>query len=140
MCWYCFYVTAWHQLLFCGGLLVAELNFILDAPVERDSDAPMTATDICNLAVFLLGFTFIGQPQRNLPDTPGWSLLHKLTPRHWQVQLEPANWYLFYPTIGSIMLLYSVTRLRFLQKWLEKPFAQYLAKNSFGIYLVHGAV
>lgn len=38
------------------------------------------------------------------------------------------------------MLLYSITRLRFLQKWLDTPFAQYLAKYSFSIYLVHGAV
>lgn len=140
MCWYCFYVTAWHQLLFCGGLFVAELNFVLGSPAERDANSANTLMDAFNALIFILGFTFIGQPQRELSTTPGWSILYKFTPGHWQRPLEPSGWYLFYPTIGSIMLLYSVTRLRFAQKWLERPLAQYLARQSFGLYLVHGAV
>lgn len=92
MCWYCFYVTAWHQLLFCAGLFIAELNLILDAPVERDANSQVSFMDMFNLLIFLLGFTFVGQPQKELPKTPGWSALHKRTPKHWNIQLEPAKW------------------------------------------------
>ena len=61
---------------------------------------------------------------------------------YYLTQLIPPNYYngeywRWYNTIGGILCVYAVTKLRWLQKFLTLPTFRYLGKISFSLYLTH---
>ncbi|KUJ23701.1 uncharacterized protein LY89DRAFT_950 [Mollisia scopiformis] len=46
----------------------------------------------------------------------------------------------FWESVGAILLVFIISRLRAVQRFLEWPISQYMGKTSFALYLMHGTV
>jgi peptidoglycan/LPS O-acetylase OafA/YrhL len=150
---YCYQTVSWHQLLFFSGLAIAELYLFLGPPEPLptpeqtlvDCSMPVVARTRWTLArdtffwcMFVVSLYFLSQPIKDGISTPGWIFLESLSPPTWY-RLQN-GWGMFYYSLGAILALLSISRLRPLHNFMDRPFSQYLAKYSFSLYLCHGPI
>lgn len=134
-------VDHWVLLLFYAGFLLAELDIrrtALAAPKTFNTtlSAPKSSllwTTLYTLT-FISGLYLGGQPEQYWEHAPGWMTLWSLIPsyihdrhRYW------TGW-------GALLLVWSTSNSRMLQRIFTNAFTQYLGKISFSLYLVHGFV
>ncbi|ROW05060.1 hypothetical protein VSDG_00633 [Cytospora chrysosperma] len=86
--------------------------------------------------VIVLALWLLSYPDAGAEYTPGFRLLAWLAPR-WYL---PISKWMYYQSIGALLLIPSVMRSPTLRDLLEGSVAQYLGKVSFSFYLVHGPV
>lgn len=87
-------------------------------------------------AVIALALWLLSYPDAGAEYTPGFRLLAWLAPR-WYL---PMSKWMYYQSVGALLLVPCVLRSPTLRGLLEGPAAQYLGKVSFSFYLVHGPV
>ncbi len=87
-------------------------------------------------ATILLALYLLSYPDAAAEYTPGFKYLSTWVPRYY----HPLSGWMFYQSIGSLLLLPCVIRDPYLRGLLEGRVAQYLGKISFSLYLVHGPV
>jgi hypothetical protein len=82
------------------------------------------------LAIFLGSFPD-GMPSETA-TAPGYG---------WLSQFEPSDWYFFggffFPDIGALLLVFTLSKAEFLQKIFTTRIAQYLGDISLSIYMLH---
>ncbi|THZ72102.1 hypothetical protein D6C84_10078 [Aureobasidium pullulans] len=132
----------WEMILFYGGFLCAELDFHRSASAALALPTTTAATKPRNsklktvfyFLVFLLGIYLGCQPMKSASKTPGWTTLVSMIPDH------IGNSKRYWPGWGAIMLVWSTSCSKLLQRCFDNRVAQYLGYISFSLYIVHGAV
>jgi peptidoglycan/LPS O-acetylase OafA/YrhL len=128
----------WEMILFYG----ADLGFH-----RSSTSAPVLPTDdtttkkkgsrfksVIYVCVFILGMYLGCQPQKSAGKTPGWGTLVSIIPDH------VGNAKRYWPGWGAILLVWSTSCYKPLQRLFDNRLSQYLGKISFSLYIVHGAV
>lgn len=136
----------WDMATFLGGAMLSDIDIwnsstSMPAIVGNKSGnstakrqlSPSIST-IIRWMVFVVALYLLSYPDVGAEYTPGFVVLSWLVPRYY---LPLAGW-MFYHSIGALLLLPCIVQTRHLRDILESPVAQYLGKISFSIYLVHG--
>ncbi|KAK0620904.1 acyltransferase 3, partial [Immersiella caudata] len=127
--YFLYVVDGWYGALFFGGVFLCELD-----------DGSQKSSISCNMYQYLVlaaGLYLGGVPHLELDGlrrNPGWFALSFLKPG---AMADPKWFYLFW---ASMCLVWAVSRIGWLKRWLESRFCQFLGKISFGLYLAHGPV
>lgn len=132
----------WEMILFYGGFLCADLGahrsstsisvLPTDGPSIRQRSSMLKP--VIYVVVFILGVYLGCQPQKSAGKTPGWVTLVSMIPDH------IGNPKRYWPGWGAIMLVWSTSCYKPLQRLFDNRLSQYLGKISFSLYIVHGAV
>ncbi|QDS70833.1 hypothetical protein FKW77_005065 [Venturia effusa] len=85
------------------------------------------------IVFFTIGLYFLSTPNLGIDETPGyqWLFIH-LTPHTYTDKKR------FLQSLGAILVTWSVANCSALQRPFDTPFAQYLGKISYALYIVHG--
>lgn len=129
---------AWSMALFIAGVVLAinDLEELDDKLLSRrlsERAKSFTYHSASVIGWFLLCQTAgTRDPERSL-NTLGW---------HWLTLLTPNNYYdneywRFWNSLGAVLLVFGVLRIRWLQRRLAMPILRYLGKVSFSLYLIH---
>lgn len=156
---YCLICGRWVAFEFLGGSLIADAALQRQEPYTRAGTTKLedeetaakrnmnaaTAKDRPILKLVLSGilillWCFIASwPNYNGERTPGFRLLHKLTPSSvvsiGADDLAPQR---FWFGLSALGLVWAIAQLDGLQKPLESRVCQYLGRISYALYLVHG--
>jgi peptidoglycan/LPS O-acetylase OafA/YrhL len=158
---YTMWMLHWDVSLFLMGTLLADLGFAFAAHAARASD-PISQPDILDRisslmesipsfprlsegqksllvsigtkATFLLGIFFLCYPDEQADKSPGYITLVQSVPKVYKDSGMIDKYWL---CIGSFLLVGSVACSPTLQKPFTTALAQYLARISFALYLVH---
>ncbi|TID26695.1 hypothetical protein E6O75_ATG01188 [Venturia nashicola] len=85
------------------------------------------------IAIFVAGLYLLSSPNLGIEETPGYRWLFTyLTPHTYTDKKR------FLQSLGAILVTWSVANCSALQQPFESPFAQYLGKISYALYIVHG--
>jgi peptidoglycan/LPS O-acetylase OafA/YrhL len=87
--------------------------------------------------LFFIGLFLVSYPRRRARTGTFSALLYSFATMLFDDDNDKVN---FYITIACIMMVWSVSRSRFLQGWFSTPVAKYLGKTSFALYCVHQAL
>ncbi|TDZ67940.1 hypothetical protein CTRI78_v002548 [Colletotrichum trifolii] len=99
--------------------------------LQTVASAPATRWAATFVALYLLSY-----PDAAAEWTPGFVTLSSLVPRYY----IPLSGWMFYQSMGAVLLLPCILRSPLLVRLLEGRLPQYLGKVSFSLYLVHGPV
>ncbi|KAG9943694.1 hypothetical protein KCU85_g8509, partial [Aureobasidium melanogenum] len=132
----------WEMILFYGGFLCADLHFhrcpVADPalPTSEAITKPKTSKfkSCIYVCAFVLGLYLGCQPQKSANKTPGWVTLYSMIPDH------VGNPKRYWPGWGAILLVWSTSCYKPLQRLFDNRLSQYLGKISFSLYIVHGVV
>jgi peptidoglycan/LPS O-acetylase OafA/YrhL len=158
---WCHYTVRWSLATFLSGTFIAELTLIHEAHLFKLSQSQITLPTITDekeaadpfkemyelitpykgqiattgwVALFVVGCYIGALPMLNWGSSPGFVTLRALIP----------SWYfakdLFYPCLGSIFIMLSITYCSLIQKFFTTSIAQYLGRVSFSLYLLHTQV
>ncbi|KAF4978241.1 hypothetical protein FZEAL_5346 [Fusarium zealandicum] len=147
----------WDMATFLGGTILSELDIrqasdlAQVSPKDRGSVLPIAgaikgrqvgsqrstrgSTVMRWFAIFVALF-LLSYPDAGAEYTPGFVFLSSLVPKYY----IPLSGWMFYQSMGALLLLPCVLRSSFLRGILEGSVAQYLGRISFSLYLVHGPV
>ncbi|KAK8051589.1 hypothetical protein PG993_002974 [Apiospora rasikravindrae] len=78
----------------------------------------------------------LGAPEWRLggAEAPGYVWLAQLVPSQYIAADRPSH---FWPTIAAVALIFALDRSPLLQRLFTTPFARYLGRISYSLYLVH---
>jgi peptidoglycan/LPS O-acetylase OafA/YrhL len=132
-------VDYWAMTLFYAGFFMAELDIRRSTMLKTSQTTGMTTApkflwSVTYVAVFVFGVFLASQPERNTENTAVWSSLIPLIPEYiiekWR----------YYTSWSAILIVWSTSNHRMLQRIFNNSFSQYLGKISFSLYLIHGSV
>ncbi|KAH7311437.1 acyltransferase 3 [Stachybotrys elegans] len=134
----------WDMATFMGGALMSELDIAHSMENDRMMTPPSASRSLLQSrraragrwAAFVLALYFLSYPDAAAEFTPGFVFLSDWVPRYY----IPLSGWMFYQSMGALILLACVLRSPLLCRLLESGPAQYLGKISFSLYLVHGPV
>ena len=151
---YSLWLARWDIATFMGGCLLSEMDIRQSADTEgRIIKPPVTegrlggrsgrgllgspaATTAGRWVVTLVALYFLSYPDAGAEWTPGFMYLASWVPKYY----HPLAAWMFYQSMGALLLLPCVLRSSVLRTLLESRVAQYLGKVSFSLYLIHGPV
>ena len=87
---------------------------------------------ICSASLTILSLYLLSCPNLSIEDTPGYSWLSSFIPSSYSDAKR------FPHTLGALLITFCTTRSVALQRVFNTPFAQYLGKTSYALYIVHG--
>ncbi|KAI1108497.1 acyltransferase family-domain-containing protein [Nemania sp. NC0429] len=148
--WWWFF---WSQLLFIGGMLVADISIWLRQQPEEGERRPgrvrgrwrrlqlpavlkgRVARRVGGVAAFMAALHVLSMPDygRGAPESWGYGLLAALIPPNFRAKAIDDFW----EPMGAIFVVFVVDQVRFLQGIFTTRFTQYLGRISFSLYLVH---
>jgi len=140
------YQGLWDLQCFLCGMMLSEIDFrprqkqssrkkdgLVCEASSRSSEGSLISDwkwiASCTVALFLLS-----TPQNEGEKTLGYQLLMKITPQPSYAESR------FLQTVGSTLLIWSVGKSTWLQRMFTTPFAQYLGKVSYSLYVTHHVV
>ncbi|CAJ2512999.1 Uu.00g011180.m01.CDS01 [Anthostomella pinea] len=142
---YSWWYIHWGELLFIGGLLVADaqLSFQERAVHEGQQQSPSTwrwrrlsrsriIRNLCALAAFLASLFVLSMPETGGADSIGFKTLAAMIPQHFNVGPK-----YFWLPLAAISLVFCIDNAPFLQPIFTARFPQYLGRISYAMYLVH---
>ncbi|KZZ88778.1 Acyltransferase 3 [Moelleriella libera RCEF 2490] len=135
----------WDMATFLGGAMISEMDIwasLRDASTMRTDVAShcrrnwilSQCSKMGRWAVFLLALHFLSYPDVGAEFTPGFVFLSSFVPRYYL----PLSGWMFYQSMGALLLLPCIIRSSFISRLLGSSVAQYLGRISFSLYLVHG--
>ena len=137
--YYVLYIDDWPLVDFYAGMLIAELSSTKAIPpstiVEPSSNtvnAPTLKSRFKTATwwiLFVLGLLISSIPPDNYTSTPFYSLLAQIFDRQ-------NFWY----SLGSVLIIYPASNSPSIQRLFTTPFAQYLGKISYALYLCHATL
>ena len=147
--------ASWTMVCFLWGLALAVME---TWSAERYGDDAVTSSSILPMNIakssgsigphqslpavfawicFLTGLYLLSEPgyaqHRYSRDTPGWKWLASMTP----ASFDDSDCYRYWPTIGSLCVIYGILRIRSIQSFFESRPLQFLGRISFSLYLIH---
>ncbi|KAI4868439.1 acyltransferase family-domain-containing protein [Hypoxylon rubiginosum] len=125
---HCFGHKRWDVALFIAGMILAELEVLLQKP--KNPSARRIVNVILGLAI-VLGLFLCGYPRDHNTATPGYM---------WSKYVWPFTAYRrrFWLAVGAMLVVGPMAFLPSVQSiFLTRP-ARYLGRISFALYLVHG--
>lgn len=143
MFYFLYMVDGWFCAMFMAGMLLCDLDLL-----ARKNDLP----DFVSFqkfekykaffwhALFICGIYLSGVPASQaaslqiVKESPGWYYLSFLMSPS---IFDPKWFYLFW---AAAFIVASIPHIRWLKRFFESRFCQYLGKNAFALYLVHGPV
>jgi peptidoglycan/LPS O-acetylase OafA/YrhL len=162
---FCIAWDRWELVCFLAGSMLCEIDMATNAlsdkitaqvdaeskpedstlpQYERMSFGTASTRRISNALTFIrhsskIPFVFLAialyllsAPPLEMGSTPGYAWISCLTPTTYT---DPKRW----PhTLGTLILVATLTRSPVLRRPFESAFAQYLGKISFSLYIVHG--
>ncbi|KAH7367663.1 acyltransferase 3 [Plectosphaerella cucumerina] len=141
---YSLWIGRWDMSAFLGGALLSEVDIRNSS--ERTLAPPATettryrhdsrATRAARWAAIILALYFLSYPDAGAEYTPGFLYLSTWVPKYY----IPLSGWMFYQSMGALILVACILRSPTLSGLLERPVPQYLGKVSFSLYLVHGPV
>lgn len=120
---YCMWCGKWHVGLFIAGMCIAETQ------LRRPNRGTKWQLSLLWSALFALALFLLSFPIRNGGETPGYISLSAISSRD-------TSWH----SIGAILFVWSICSMPSLQKIFTTPFALYLGKISYALYIIHGPV
>ncbi|KUI53839.1 hypothetical protein VP1G_01156 [Cytospora mali] len=148
----------WDMGTFLGGMVLSEIDVLRSsdptevAPEDRVlllklggvgikghhvlSNLSARRARMLRWGVIFLALWLLSYPDAGAEYTPGFRMLAWLAPR-WYL---PISKWMYYQSIGALLLIPCVMRSPTLRNLLEGSVAQYLGKVSFSFYLIHGPV
>ncbi|RYO98435.1 hypothetical protein DL766_009732 [Monosporascus sp. MC13-8B] len=126
---HCFGHKRWDIALFIAGMLLAELEVMLQR--KPQSPSKRRIVNMLLLATLLFGIFLSGYPRDGNTKTPGYM---------WSKHVWPYTAYRrrFWLAMGAILIVGPIAFLPGVQAlFLTRP-ARYLGRISFALYLVHG--
>ncbi|KAL2433893.1 hypothetical protein ABEF95_012544 [Exophiala dermatitidis] len=138
--YFLYIVDGWFCGLFSMGMLLCDLDLLAiedNLPSFLQRLKPHKTTIYCTLlaiALYLGGVPSITGDLAHLRNSPGWYYLSFLKP---QAVFDPRWFYRFW---AATFIVAATPRIQAVKSFFESRFCQYLGKNSFGLYLVHGPV
>ncbi|KAG6003795.1 hypothetical protein E4U43_000864 [Claviceps pusilla] len=136
----------WDMSIFLGATMLSDidvwnssdaLSVIIDYTIGRRTSKQQTSRRghaLIRWLVFVFALYLLSYPDVGAEYTPGFILLSRLVPRYY----SPLARWMFYDSIGALLLIPCIVHSDCLRDLLESRVAQYLGKMSFSIYLVHG--
>ncbi|RWA13905.1 hypothetical protein EKO27_g1204 [Xylaria grammica] len=163
---YCLHCGKWAAAEFIAGMLLAEAHLVreekhsrgylpfanspqcLDGPREEEPKVRGTNTRrwsirrmgiILHIAILTAALFIAGWPNRDSSLTPGIRFLTSHAPSAFNPH-DPQGPQKFWFAISAIGTVWSCGRISLVRRILESRFAQYVGRNSFAIYCIHGPV
>lgn len=127
----------WNYWLFSTGILLGD--YVRQAGgFERLSNRMTIWSRMLWAFVLLLGGLLGGVPGKSIAyDRPGYEFLDGWTPRNWQeIEAGDRFWWCW----GGIFMITGISHFAALRRLFERPFARYLGRISFMLYLTHRMV
>lgn len=136
--------ASWVNACFIAGMFLGyldlhslDLKFLEANFTERARRAFYIGCMV--VGMYLLGETTVdGHPESSV-RTPGWAMLTYMIPDHYY-DSRADEYYRYWHSWGSFLLLYSVMRLPAAQRFLETRPARFLGRVSFMLYIFHEPV
>ena len=146
----------WDMATFLGGAMLSDIDVwrssghnelsneeMLAPPVtvggrerhDKFRSAPPRRT-VLRWITFFVALYFLSYPDAGAEYTPGFVLLSWLVPKYY----VPLSGWMFYQSMGALLLLPCILHSPLLRGLFERPVAQYMGRISFSFYLVHGPV
>jgi peptidoglycan/LPS O-acetylase OafA/YrhL len=125
---HCFAHRRWDIALFLAGMVIAELQVLLQKPKGKPR---LALVNVLLVIALVTGVFLSGYPRDNNAQTPGYM---------WTKHVWPVTAYRrrFWLAISAILIVGSMAFLPTVQSvFLTRP-ARYLGRISFALYLVHG--
>jgi peptidoglycan/LPS O-acetylase OafA/YrhL len=151
---YALQLGRWDMATFMGGMTLSEIDIIRGSQdhggYDRTLAPPATARgrfgsqhrssktsdSVMRWLTIVLALYFLSYPDAGAEYTPGFVFLSDWVPRYY----IPLSGWMFYQSMGALLLLPCILRSPTLIDLLESKPAQYLGKVSFSFYLIHGPV
>ena len=160
---WCHYRVKWYIATFLTGTLIAELTLIKEIRAAASNDLPIDdlpldsgekylssdflsrllspifpwtnrATTTFWILLWIIGIYIGSAPQIGWVSSPGFVTLRSLIPE-WYLAKD-----LFYPCLGAIFMMLSITYSPTIQSLFLTTTAQYLGRVSFSLYLLHSQI
>ena len=138
---YFLYITdGWYCAMFVAGMLLGDLDRLAKSdrlPRLLSQLRPFKTFIFYHLfavSLYLGGIPCENREVEQLARNRGWYYLSYLKP---QAVFDYKWFYLFW---AAIFLVSSVAHIRWLKRFFETRFCQYLGRVSYALYLVHGPV
>jgi len=125
--------------LFVGGILIAQINLMI-ADLDRWRPRAFNLRDwysIVPIIFCIIGMHFGGGPLANYGSSPGYRTMFRMIPESWNTK---ETWSMFWPCIGAMLVVGSISVSTTMQRPFTTHFAQYLGELSFSLYLVHWTI
>lgn len=141
----------WDMATFMGGMALSEMDIIQESSDGRGLVPPATSgratrqlglhrsstkDTLIRWLTIVLALYFLSYPDAGAEYTPGFVFLSDWVPRYY----IPLSGWMFYQSMGALLLLPCILRSPLLVHLLETRPIQYLGRISFSLYLVHGPV
>lgn len=151
---YALQLGRWDMATFMGGMTLSEIDIIRGSQdyggYDRTLAPPATARgrfgsqhrssttsgSVMRWMTIVLALYFLSYPDAGAEYTPGFVFLSDWVPRYY----IPLSGWMFYQSMGALLLLPCILRSPTLINLLESKPAQYLGKVSFSFYLIHGPI
>lgn len=127
----------WSLACFMGGMILA-VNDVDEWDSKVMSKITLRAKTITLHAAFLVAWYLLSQTAghrgaERSSNTYGWYYLTSMIPEPYYSN----EFWRFWHFPGACMLVYTVLRLSWLQRFFMLPWLQYLGRVSFSLYLIH---
>ncbi|KAL2147635.1 hypothetical protein VTI28DRAFT_8089 [Corynascus sepedonium] len=138
--YFLYVVDGWYCALFMSGMLLNDLEQLAakdELPSFLDRFRPHKTAIFYTLlaaSIYLGGCPAHTGEVEDLRRNPGWYLLSFLKPP----AVSDAKW--FYLFWAAVFLVASVPHIRWLRRFFETRFCQYLGRISYSLYLIHGPI
>ncbi|KAM0260817.1 hypothetical protein ACHAQJ_002584 [Trichoderma viride] len=129
-----------HCAMFCTGMLLCDLDLLAkkgELPRFLDLLEPFKGFIYYHLLVFSLflgGIPAENSDVENLRKSRGWYYLAWFKPQ----AVFDYKW--FYLWLAATFMVASIPHITWLKRFFETRFCQYLGRNSFALYMVHGPI
>jgi peptidoglycan/LPS O-acetylase OafA/YrhL len=147
---YVLWLNRWDLFLFLSGTLFAELSLLISLPSDTSFSSLTRISHLLStkstalIFRLILAFTFLTSlyllsfPDKGAHTSYGYtSLIESYTPASiFAAGLTQRFWL----AIGAFLLVLSLVLCPTLQSPFTAPFAQYLGRISYALYLVHGPI
>ena len=135
---YMLWCFEWAMFCFLMGMLLALMDLEqLDRPYLGQLSPVVRG--LVDHAIFVASWWLLCMPAGTIhgfekaENTPGWKTLTKAMPMRYFLD----EYWRWWHSWASVMMVYCVLRIKWLQRLFSSPKLQYLGKVSFCLYLIH---
>lgn len=134
--YFLFIIDVWYGAMFVSRMLLCDSDVKCISAKGVIGRQGLRTKQCIYWGLLILGLFLAGVPHVSntavLGKNPGWYYLSLLKPG---VMVDQKWFYLFW---SSTLVIAAIPHIPLVKSFLETPTIQYLGRNSFGLYLIHG--